>query len=135
MAASAHALDRFEQATPHYTRKIRSFARQKTRNRSLPGTDQCDLENELLEVLWLCCMGYDPNGGASFNTYFWYAAERRFLDMHKAASRQKRVGDYDRVWLDADDVQQVVSERHLAGSAEEEAMAQMMVVEIFRSGR
>jgi DNA-directed RNA polymerase specialized sigma24 family protein len=133
--AASEALARFEQASPIYSRKIRSYSRQKLRNRSLPSTGQDDLENELLEVLWLCCLGYDPNAGATFNTFFWTAAENRYLDLHKAASRQKRVGDYERVWLEDEDVQRVVSERCVAGSAEEEAMAQMLVVEVFRSGR
>jgi DNA-directed RNA polymerase specialized sigma24 family protein len=124
---------RFEQAQPHYTKRIRAYARRHFT--ALPGTDACELEQELLEVLWLCCLGYDPNEGAKFNTYFWYAAERRFLDLHKAASRQKRVGDYERIALDADSIREALAGIGIESSAEDEALARIHVREEFRSGR
>lgn len=136
MAASQQeALDRFEQARSTYVPKIRTFARRQARLRILPATDQCDIENDMLEVLFLCCLAYDPNAGATFNTYFWTAAENAIKDAHKAASRMKRAGDYLRVSLDSDDVKEFVHENFLSASAEEEALARFDVIQVFRSGR
>lgn len=123
--------ERFERAQPLYQRRIHTYADK--RYRSLPGVDACEIEQELLEVLWLCCLSYDPDQGAKFNTYFWYAAERRFLDLHKAASRQKRVGDYERVWLESESFREQVAEASLEGSAEDMALANIKIIEIFRS--
>jgi DNA-directed RNA polymerase specialized sigma24 family protein len=123
---------RFERAQPAFQSKIRTFARK--RYRSLPSVDACEIEQELLEVLWLCCLSYDPDQGAKFSTFFWTSAERRFLDLHKAASRQKRAGDYERVWIEAEGFRDVVHEmKSVEGSAEEEALARIHVREIFRS--
>lgn len=131
--SAARQPSRFELAQPAYTKRIKSYARKHFT--SLPGSEAQDLEAELLEVLWLCCQSYDPNHGAIFNTYFWTAAENRFKDLHKAASRQKRSGDYERVWLEAESVRQTLSEMHLEESAEEEVLARFKVREIWRSGR
>jgi DNA-directed RNA polymerase specialized sigma24 family protein len=80
-------------------------------------------------------MSYDPDKGAKFSTYFWTSAKRRFLDLHKAASTQKRVGDYQRISMSQEDVQAVVEAAWDAPSAEDEAMALINVREIYRSGR
>lgn len=130
----AHALrepSRFEQAVRVYDRQIKKFAHQHIT--SLPGMDAQDLENELLEVLWLCCNMYDPNKGAKFRTLFWTAAQNRFLTAHERASAQKRVGDYYRVNLDSESVQIALSESFLDHSAEEEALARISVREEYRS--
>lgn len=131
--SAARQPSRFEQAQPVYKRRIRSFARKRFNH--LPGMEAQDLEAELLEVLWLVCTSYDPDNGATFNTFFWTAAENRFKDLHKAASRQKRVGDYERVWLEAESVRQVLSETHLTPTVEDEVLAKINVREIYRSGR
>lgn len=127
----APAKSRFEEAQPIYSARIRGYARRNFT--SLPGTDVGDLEQELLEVLWLACNAYDPNHGATFNTFFWDCAKRRFLDLHKAASRQKRVGDYFRVDLEAESVRQAVAEATEEGSAEEEVLARISVRERLRA--
>lgn len=119
-------------AQPAYERRIKSFARKNFR--TLPGQEQQDLEAELVEVLWLCCVKYDPNNGACFNTFFWQSAKNRFLDLHKAASRKMRVGDYQRVSLDVDAVQRAVYEMLGDASAEDEVMAMETVRERYRSG-
>lgn len=124
---------RFEAARSDYDRRIKSYARRHFR--ALPGTDAADLESELLEVLWLTCQAYDPNHGATFNTFFWTNAERRFLDLHKAASRQKRAGDYERVSIEADSVREVIAEISLEHSAEDQALARINVIELYRSGK
>lgn len=131
MPATAREESRFEQAVRVYDLQIKKFARQHVY--ALPGTDAQDLANELLEVLWLCCNMYDPNKGAKFRTLFWTSAKNRFLTLHERASAQKRVGDYQRVWLDAESVQSALSEFFLDYSAEDEALAQMSVREEYRS--
>ena len=116
-----------------FRHKIRSFAQR--RYNALPGVDACEIQQELLEVLWLCCTTYDPDKGAKFSTYFWTAAENRFKDLHKAASRMMRVGDYDRVWIEREEIQEQVRKMTVEPSAEDEAIAAMRVIEIYNSGR
>jgi DNA-directed RNA polymerase specialized sigma24 family protein len=131
--STADAMERrFRLAQPEYRGRIRAFAHHNFR--TIPGFEKQDLEAELLEVLWLACVAYDPNQGACFNTLFWTCANRRFLDLHKAASRKMRVGDYDRVWLDDEDVREQLNE-YLDHSAEDEAIAMMVVEELYRSGK
>lgn len=148
MAAVQHA-GRFESAQLQYARRIKAFSRRNFR--SLPGTDQVDLEQEILEVLWGVCNTYDPNHGATFNTYFWECAKRKFLDLHKAASRKKRVGDYERVFLDdlsfkaamndvhdekdVDRLGEMGDVRLIHESAEDEAMTRMSIREQLAAGR
>lgn len=84
-------------------------------------------------MLWLCCIAYDPDKGAKFSTYFWTSAENRFKDLHKAASRKMRVGDYDRVWLEAESVKQAIIAATEGPSVEDEAIANISVIEIYRS--
>lgn len=122
---------RFEAAQPAYRYRIKSFARGNFT--ALPGIEQQDLEAELVEVLWLCCTKYDPANGACFNTYFWQAAKNRFLDLHKAASRKMRAGDYERVSLDAESVREAIYEMLEHPSAEEEFLALESVRERFRT--
>lgn len=131
--AVARPTSDFEMAQRIYRPKIEAFAHQKFR--TLPGTDPDDLVSELLEVLWLCTNTYNPNKGAKFNTYFWECAKRRFLDLHKAASRRMRVGDYDRVWIEAEALTPVIERNTQGASAEDEVLARMTVREHLLMGR
>lgn len=123
---------RFESAYPHYERKIRTYSR--VHFSSIPGFDQDDLEAELQEVLWLACQRYDPNRGATFNTCFWEFVKNRVIDLKKFAFRQKRQANLFTETLASDAVRAVVEEMTLQGSAEEEALARITVVERFHSG-
>lgn len=131
MSATALSVEptRFEQAQRHYRKRIKAVSQRNFR--TLPGFDQQDLESEMLEVLWQCCNLYDPDNGACFNTFFWTCWNRKFLDLHKHASRKMRVGDYDRVWLD-DEATRGVIENFLDASAEDEALARIHVQELAR---
>jgi DNA-directed RNA polymerase specialized sigma24 family protein len=130
---------RFPLVQPTYRPKIKSFARRNFH--TIPGFEQQDLEAEILEVLWLACLKYDPDNGACFSTFFWTCAQRRFLDLNKAAGRKMRQGDYHRVWLDTDALSEVIDEFLSAASsgvteepsAEDEALALIEVREIFRT--
>lgn len=123
--------ERFAQAQPIYRKKIRTFSRKKAMLRVIPGYDQCDFENDLLEVLWMACRTYDPNKGASFNTLFWQMAGNHFISLHRKASSQKRVGDYERISLDEDTVRETISELRSDPSAEDEFLAKLSVIERF----
>jgi hypothetical protein len=94
--------------------------------------ERADIENELLEVLWLACNSYDPDRGAKFGTHFWNMARNRLIDLHKAASRKKRVGDYERVSLDSDAIRNLI-ELITVSSAEDEVLARITVIERFHS--
>jgi DNA-directed RNA polymerase specialized sigma24 family protein len=71
-----------------YERKIRTFCRQT--NPVLPGSTLEDLEQEIAMVLWKCVVGYDPDQGCKFSTYFWNAAIIRVRELVRNAGRQNR---------------------------------------------
>jgi DNA-directed RNA polymerase specialized sigma24 family protein len=129
MAATLSAA-RFELAQPKFRKKIRTFCSKNYRR--LPGLERQDLEGEMLEVLWLACMKYDPDQGAGFNTFFWTCAQRRLMDLHKAANRQMRSGDFHWVWLESESIADFINEL-LEASAEEMTFAKIDVAEIYRS--
>lgn len=132
MPGTPERISSFELAQHSLNHKISKFAQK--RYRYLPGVDACEIEQELLEVLWLCVQSYDPDNGAKFNTYFWTCANRRFLDLHKTASRKKRVGDYERISLDeVTDIDWIKMTHEFP--AEDEALANINVIEMFRRNR
>lgn len=131
---SAEALNyRFELAFPAYERKIRTFSR--VHFKSVPGFGVDDLESEVYEVLLAVCEGYDPDSGATFNTYFWQSALNRLKDLKKAAFRQKRAVNMNTVSLDEDSVRYVVESMNESPSVEEEFFARITVTERFDSGK
>lgn len=123
----SEALQRFDFARPSYNKKIRTFSR--LNFAKIPGFDQDDLEVELWESLWIACKTYDPFQGATFNTYFWYLAKRKFADLIKHAFTQKRQSNIYTSSLDIEAVKVAVSELLLDPSAEEEVFARMKVRE------
>lgn len=126
--------DRFMKAQPVYRKKIQRFSRNRAALRLIPGYDQSDWENDLLEVLWRACCSYDPDKGASFNTYFWRMTNNHQISLHRKAASQKRVGDYERISLDEEEVREVISELRTDPSAEDEYLARITVRERFREG-
>lgn len=135
--------ERFELAQVAYRKMIKAYAWQCAW--ILPGYDHQDLENELLEVLWLACKSYDPDKGMKFNTWFRQRVKQRFLDLEKSAKRKKRAGDYDQISLDAADVRVAIEnflgditgdfEANSESSAEDIALANIRVQELYNSGR
>lgn len=124
---------RFPLAQRKYTPAMRAIARQGFR--AIPGYEQVDLENDLLEALWRACMNYDPNQGAKFDTFVRNCWHNTFADLIKTAHRDKRRIDFDTESLDVDSVRMVVAEMSVSESAEDEVFARIKVSEIFRSGR
>jgi len=80
--------EKWELAQAAYAGKVRTFARNS--HDSIPGYDQDDVEQELLIVLWECTVAYDPNKGASFNTYFQQSAKNRVISLIRHASTKSR---------------------------------------------
>lgn len=126
-AEAADWAERFVAAQPAYKGKIRKYAGDQARLRVIPGYDQSDFENDLLEVLWMACRTYDPNKGASFNTLFWQMAHNHMATLWRKASTQKRRGDYERISLDVDEIREAISELLSDPSAEEEVLARLAV--------
>lgn len=112
---------------------IRAYARDNVY--ALPGLEAQDLENEVLEVLWMACNTYDPNKGMKFNTWFRELVKRRFLDLSKAARRIKRAGDFNQVSLDVESVRMGIETALTGESAEDEALLRIDVREMYRSGK
>lgn len=82
----------FELAQTQYAKKIATFS--KKTFRFIPGFEQDDLENEMLEVLWRCVNAYDPNKGAGFNTLFWRSAHNRLKTIRRHYSAKKRAAEW-----------------------------------------
>lgn len=131
MLEPALVQSRWETAEVAYRGKIRAYSH--CHWAKIPGFGQDDLANELLEVLWLCVQGYDPDNGATFNTYFWQAVHNRFADLVKHAFRKKRGADVHQVSLDVDAVRQAIEERTSTDGGEEFMMAVSSVQERFCS--
>lgn len=96
---------------------------------------QQDLEVELQEVLFLTCNAYDPNNGATYNTFFWQAVKNRVIDLKKSAFRQKRKANAYTDSLDEEALRYAVEEATAHPSAEDEILARITVTERFRSGK
>lgn len=124
--------ERFALAQPAYKQKIKRYSRQKAALRIIPGYDECDFENDLLEVLWMACRTYDPNKGASFNTLFWQMTNNHLISLHRKSAALKRVGDYERVSLDVEEVREAIAELRSDPSAETEYLARLSVQERYR---
>lgn len=51
-----------------------------------------DLEAEMYEVLFKCVLKYNPDNGASFNTFIWQAIYNRFRSIMRYQNASKRAG-------------------------------------------
>lgn len=131
MLAESDWRPRWDAASPAYERKISTFAR--THFTKIPGYGQDDLESELREVLWHCVQRYDPNEGATFNTFFWQSAKNRFADLVKAAFRKKRQANVHTESLDTEAVRYAIEQRLTSPAAEDYLEAVGAVQERFRS--
>lgn len=98
---------------------------------ALPGYEQCDLENEMLEVLWLACRKYDPNNGLPFKPFLRALMKNRFLDLVKAANRKSRSGGYEVLSLDVEATRLVIEDELKHSSAEDIAMAHLTVRQLW----
>lgn len=87
--------------------------------------DQEELENELLEVLWMACNSYDPNAGCDFKTLFWSRARNHVVSASRKARRVKRGPNVKRVYLSQEGVTEAVEEALMALSAEDLAIARI----------
>ena len=105
-----------------YEPKIRTFAGKMWR--FIPGYEQQDLENDLLEVLWRCTLHYHPDNGANFNTFFWRSAKNRTISIERHAKALRRFAEW--VQLDPEAFSLVVDQVISDFSAEEYAIANLL---------
>lgn len=115
----AAAVSNFTLALRMYEPKIRTYSAKMWR--FIPGYDQPDLEQELLEVLWKCTEAYDPDNGAKFNTLFWRSAKNRTISIERQAKAVKRSIEW--VLLDHDEFVAAVDDMIREFSAEDYAIA------------
>lgn len=118
--------ERFDEASARYRKVIAAFARRNFK--AIPGFEQDDMLTEMLEVLWLCILKYDPDKGAKFDTYFYQSMRNRYADLVKHAFRPMRASNIHAFCLDSEDVRTEV-ERLLSGNCEDDAMALIEVKE------
>lgn len=105
--------------------KIKTFARNSFHQ--VPGFSQEDMEQELLEVLWWCTFDYNPNRGATFNTFVQTSFRNRIGSLIKHANAQKRQAEW--VSLDVEAVALAVEHGHPTLSAEDIVMFRIMLRE------
>jgi DNA-directed RNA polymerase specialized sigma24 family protein len=116
---------KWEVASTLYGGKVKTFARNSFRQ--IPDHEQNDVEQELLVVLWECVVHYDPNKGASFNTYFQQSAKNRVISLIRHYQTKGRTATL--VSLTDEAVEAAVSEMLATTSAEELALMRMTIRE------
>lgn len=117
--------DRWEATQVLYGQKVRTFARNSYRQ--IPDHEQCDVEQELLLVLWDCVIHYDPNMGASFNTYFQRSAKNRIITLIRHYETKSRSAPT--VSLGDDAVATAVDGYLSVASAEEVGLMRLQITE------
>lgn len=120
--------ERFELARKAFRSKIRTYA---YHARISAGIEQEDVESELLITLWRCVQAYDPDNGASFNTFAQRSFQHRIVSLvreHRAAKRYPKTGPV--VTLDAEILSSAIDARRSSFSAEDEALLRMSVGEV-----
>lgn len=117
--------ERWEAAQLLYGGKVRTFARNSWRQ--IPFHEQEDVEQELLVVLYDCVIHYDPNRGASFNTFFQRSAKNKVISLIRHYSTKGRKGVA--VSLEEESVAAAVDQFLATHSAEELAMFRMEITE------
>lgn len=118
--------EKWEAAQLMYGRKVKTFARNSFRQ--IPYHDQCDMEQEMLIVLWECVRAYDPNKGASFNTFFQQCAKNRITSLIRHYSTKSRAAVVTSLSDEA--VAAVVEEYLTPLTAEDQALLRMELREI-----
>lgn len=118
--------EQWQQAQLVYTSKINTAARNSYYK--IPGYAVEDIEQELLVVLWESIKLYDPNKGATFNTFFWMRAKQKIgMLIRKYAEMKMRKATL--VSLEEEAVQAAVEEIMLGTSAEDLAMCHLEIQE------
>lgn len=106
--------EKWEATQRLYGRKCNTFAR--NCYYGLPGFDVEDVEQEMLIVLWRCVRNYDPNKGASFNSFFQQCAKFRVRDLLRQANTKGRKAEI--VYLNEEDLQFAIEAYLSVDSAE-----------------
>lgn len=94
--------------------------------------DQEELENELLEVLWLACNAYDPTQGCDFKTFFWSKASNHVVSRSRTAKSLKRGPNVKRLYLSEEGVTEAVEAALTGLSAEDAALARISALQEIR---
>lgn len=115
----------WELAQDAFGQKIKTYARNSFY--AIDGYSQEDVENELLEVLWKCVLTYDPNNGATFNTFAQRSFQNRIGSLIRFAGALKRKAEW--VSLSDEAVSLAIEEANSVKSAEDQACLRMLVVE------
>lgn len=118
--------ERFEAAQLEYSKKIRTAA--KNSHFKFPGYDVDDMYQELLVVLWESVTLYDPNKGATFNTFFWMRARQK-IGMLDRKYNEMKCRKATVVSMDEESVATFIEELGAEDSAEVMALTRMEIQE------
>lgn len=119
---------KFALALEQFGRKIRTFARNSFYK--LPGYDVSDVEQELRVVLWDCVQTYNPDKGATFNTYFQQCAHNKIASLIRFAQAKTRVANTMTITLEDDAVRYVVENQTAQMDSGEIALMRMQLQDI-----
>jgi RNA polymerase sigma factor (sigma-70 family) len=116
--------ERFALAQVEYAGKIKTAARNSYFK--IPSYSADDMEQELLVVLWESVEMYDPDRGATFNTFFWMRARQKIgmLDRHWNGMKMRKA---TLVSLEVEAVAAAVEDAVEHMSAEDSALLRMEV--------
>lgn len=128
---------RFELAHVAWRGKIASYARNALRGANqghargvyIENMDAEEIEQELLSVLWKCVQSYDPDSGATFNTFAQRAFQNQIVSLARKSSAKVRKPTGQVVSLDVEEVRAAIDAYRSAASSEEEFFALRMVEE------
>lgn len=110
---TANIAERFESARIAHRKTMKFYAYKATRNRDVHPLTADDVEQELLVVLYQCCIKYDPDKGARFSTFVQRSFNHQVITMVRYAQRQCR--DSRLVSSLSDDAVAMVAEEVLSG--------------------
>lgn len=110
--------ENFGSALKMMNRKITTFARNSFFH--VPGFSVEDMEQELLQVLWLAVQSYDPVKGSTFNSFAQQCFRNRIGSLRREVTSQKRSAEI--VSLDVEAVQTALEARRSLPSAEDRVM-------------
>lgn len=121
--------ERWRLAQERYRGTIRTFARNSYYK--MPSFDQEDVEQELMVVLYECVMKYDPDKGATFNTYFQQSARNKVISLIRYFEAKTRVANQGVLDLDDDAVRFAVERAQRGVTSEDIALQRMELQKIY----
>lgn len=121
--------ERWQLAQERHLGTIKTFARNSYYK--MPSFDREDVEQELLVVLYECVVNYDPDKGATFNTYFQQSARNKVISLIRYFEAKTRVANAQTMDLDDDAVRFAVEKAQRGVTSEDIALQRMELQKVY----